>query len=535
MVTITRRRQVRGRSRTRASRPRTSRSTPRARSASSSLEPGAERAPRRRDVRTADFHAFEEGGRCRSPRIGGTSAADAARRRRLPVRAQPRAGVRRDRRRHGLRHAAGGERRRRRRPGTAHGVEDPAAGLQGPRPRWRRHRSERPRPEDAPDGRHPAVRRPRRACYMPDAIAPTRRAGRPISSPRTRATPREWGDYVGALARQGPRRATAAAACARQPARRDSPATPSSGASTSRRRARLRRGRRLLPTSCTRSAAASFSIWTDRRRAGLRLGRFVRRDHRTRAVPTSSTPNHTESDLEGRSDDKGPEPEGLSIGTVDGRTYAFVGFERVGGIAVYDITDPRHPGSSPTSTTATSRSRSEDADDPAAVLSQAGDLGPEGVTFIPAASSATGSPLLAVANEVSGTTTLFSVVDQLAPVAPRCRRSAATPTSGPEGEPGHVDTGRRHRQGRVVPATSALTLDGEPIREATEADVPGRWLFRNDRSPRSRCACTRSQTGKRQAARPTRARSVLTALATRSRSMHSHAQRIATPSPPTSS
>jgi len=42
-------------------------------------------------------------------------------------------------------------------------------------------------------------------------------------------------------------------------------------------------------------------------------------------------------------------------------------------------------------------------------LADAGDLGPEGIAFIPAAASATGTPLIAVGNEVSGTTTLFEV------------------------------------------------------------------------------------------------------------------------------
>ncbi len=43
----------------------------------------------------------------------------------------------------------------------------------------------------------------------------------------------------------------------------------------------------------------------------------------------------------------------------------------------------------------------------------AGDLGPEGVTFIRAADSPIRLPLLAVANEVSGTTTIYKVVPVL--------------------------------------------------------------------------------------------------------------------------
>ena len=41
-----------------------------------------------------------------------------------------------------------------------------------------------------------------------------------------------------------------------------------------------------------------------------------------------------------RSDNKGPEPEGVDIGVIDGRTYAFVSLERAGGVMIYDITDP---------------------------------------------------------------------------------------------------------------------------------------------------------------------------------------------------
>ena len=38
-----------------------------------------------------------------------------------------------------------------------------------------------------------------------------------------------------------------------------------------------------------------------------------------------------------------------------------------------------------------------------------GDLGPEGLVFIPAAKSPNGEPLLVTGNEVSGTTTVFQI------------------------------------------------------------------------------------------------------------------------------
>ncbi|MDJ0377526.1 choice-of-anchor I family protein [Cryobacterium sp. PH31-L1] len=121
------------------------------------------------------------------------------------------------------------------------------------------------------------------------------------------------------------------------------------------------------------------------------------------ANPDYFNSNHSESDLEGRSDNKGPEPENLAIGAIDGRTYAFIGLERVGGIMAYDITDPTN---AQFVTYINNRDFTVDATND---LSGAGDLGPEGVTFISGAASPTGEPMLAVGNEVSGTTTIFSI------------------------------------------------------------------------------------------------------------------------------
>lgn len=109
--------------------------------------------------------------------------------------------------------------------------------------------------------------------------------------------------------------------------------------------------------------------------------------------------NDENGSFDDRSDNKGPEPEGLALGVVDGRTYAFIGLERIGGIMVYDITDPANPAFV---TYVNNRDFSGDAE-----AGTAGDLGPEGLVFIDAADSPTGSALLVVANEISGSTTVY--------------------------------------------------------------------------------------------------------------------------------
>ncbi|GAB2905686.1 choice-of-anchor I family protein [Neomicrococcus lactis] len=115
-----------------------------------------------------------------------------------------------------------------------------------------------------------------------------------------------------------------------------------------------------------------------------------------KAVPEYFNSNHTEAKFDGRSDDKGPEPEGLSLGKIDGRTYAFIGLERVGGVMVYDITNPRD---AKFVTYVNNRDFSNNT----------GDLGPEGLDFVSATDSPTGKPLVVVGNEVSGSTSVFEI------------------------------------------------------------------------------------------------------------------------------
>jgi hypothetical protein len=147
--------------------------------------------------------------------------------------------------------------------------------------------------------------------------------------------------------------------------------------------------------------ARSFSIRNARGRRLFDSGKEF--EKKTAALlPDEFNSNNDENDsFDTRSDDKGPEPEGVDVGRVAGRTYAFIGLERVGGVMVYDVSRPANARFVDYAT-----SRDFDGD-PAA--GTAGDLGPEGILFIPRNESSTHKPLVVVANEVSGTTTIYEV------------------------------------------------------------------------------------------------------------------------------
>jgi alkaline phosphatase len=115
-------------------------------------------------------------------------------------------------------------------------------------------------------------------------------------------------------------------------------------------------------------------------------------------MPTAFNSNNDENDsFDSRSDAKGPEPEAVEIGLVDGRTYAFIGLERIGGVMVYEVSNPDAP-----QFVQYFNNRDFGVEDVEADLAAAGDLGPECVLFIPAAESPNGANLLVVSNEISG-------------------------------------------------------------------------------------------------------------------------------------
>ncbi len=113
--------------------------------------------------------------------------------------------------------------------------------------------------------------------------------------------------------------------------------------------------------------------------------------HTKALVPTLFNSQGTADSFDTRSDNKGPEPEGIAIGKISGKTYAFIGLERTGGVIVYDISKPTAPKFATYINTAPT------------------DLSPEGLFFIKSEDSPNGKPLIVVSHEVSNTVTIFEV------------------------------------------------------------------------------------------------------------------------------
>lgn len=221
--------------------------------------------------------------------------------------------------------------------------------------------------------------------YQPDAIGSYTAAGTTYLVTANEGDAREWGDYAEAV------RAKDLGSDGRAPVCADSPVAGKLGnADLGRLNVTIENGLdadRGCYEELYSFGGRSFAIWTTDGELVWDSGSSFE-EVTAAAAPEYFNSNHSESNLEGRSDDKGPEPESVTIGELSGRTYAFVGFERVGGIAAYDISDP----ASPTFVTyVNNRDFSQSVDD-GGDLAMAGDLGPEGVAFIPADESPSGIP-----------------------------------------------------------------------------------------------------------------------------------------------
>lgn len=157
--------------------------------------------------------------------------------------------------------------------------------------------------------------------------------------------------------------------------------------------------------------ARSFSIWNtaDMKQVYDSGNQFERIT--SERLPAVFNASHSNTTMDNRSARKGPEPEAIEVGNIGDRHYAFIALERIGGVMVYEVTDPTKPTFvNYTNTRVFTPSNNLNTD-----------TGPEGLEFISGANSPTGWPLLLVANEVSGNVTVLQINrhdDQTAPTAP---------------------------------------------------------------------------------------------------------------------
>lgn len=110
--------------------------------------------------------------------------------------------------------------------------------------------------------------------------------------------------------------------------------------------------------------------------------------------------------VDSRSGSKGPEPEGLGVGTAYGRMWMVVGLERDGGLMLYDMTNPTAPEfksyintSNPAGNLLQSTKK----------IAAAGDVSPEGILIISPKDSPTGKALVIASYELSGTVGIYEI------------------------------------------------------------------------------------------------------------------------------
>jgi hypothetical protein len=133
----------------------------------------------------------------------------------------------------------------------------------------------------------------------------------------------------------------------------------------------------------------SFSIWNANGQLVFDSGNELEQITASLS-PASFNSDGTSASFDGRSDNKGPEIEAVTVGVMGDVPYAFVGSERTGDIFVYDLTNPAQPVFKQ-------------------YINMPGDLGVEGLAFVSGESSPTGRPLLISSAEVSKTVSIFEV------------------------------------------------------------------------------------------------------------------------------
>ena len=143
----------------------------------------------------------------------------------------------------------------------------------------------------------------------------------------------------------------------------------------------------------------SFSIWNGTTGSLVYdSGDDIERITSTHSVHSTifNASNSTSPAPKDRSDDKGPEPEGTTTASINGEQYSFIGLERIGGVMIYNVSNPALP-----SYTGYYNNRSFATNGP--------DRGTEGIIYIADSLSPNGNALIILGNEISSTLTIYQI------------------------------------------------------------------------------------------------------------------------------
>ena len=228
--------------------------------------------------------------------------------------------------------------------------------------------------------------------YMPDGIAVYEAGGKTYLLTANEGDAREWGDFTDEEKRT---------------------LTSADGTVTAEdvrvldntRKAGIGEGNYLY-------GARSFSVFSVEA-DGLRLVFDSANDFEAKTweyLPEFYNASNDDADPESRTAKKGTEPEAVAVAEIGGKTYAFVALERIGGIMVYDVTDPADAQY-------VNYVNTRDFNGPTE-----GDVAPEGLAF----AEKEGAVYLLAAFEVSGTVAAYELTAQ----------DAETPDPTPDPDPG---------------------------------------------------------------------------------------------------
>lgn len=144
----------------------------------------------------------------------------------------------------------------------------------------------------------------------------------------------------------------------------------------------------------------SFSIWNAQTGAlvfdSKDLFEQITASHPTLSGLFNTSNSSGAATSKNRSDDKGPEPEGVTTAFINGNHYLFVGLERIGGVMIFNVDNPTTP-------VYVGYYNNRD------VATNGPDRGAEGIITIKAGDSPNGKDLVILANEISSTLSVYEI------------------------------------------------------------------------------------------------------------------------------